>query len=297
VIENALILLQSLLPENGHWQEFAFSTGLDGSLARLALSDQIYSDQAIALIAQTKSVTSLDEIMRLSDSPNKVVGMIREQAGSLPGSIGFGAQVRILAHLAWAQVSGDWNVALRIFLAAALAVALGLGLHVFVTTRLPSYLDASRLLNSFGSGLLFGPLIGLGIFINRWLVRRVKVLGRLPRLLLGVLAGGLVVYLGFMAFHYLFLNASMRGAGLLAGSIVFSLGFSLGDGYEAKRWLRMLIASFFVGLALLITNELAREFGTSPMLYYERDETLWTILLILAFSGVVGIVSQLFNQE
>lgn len=297
VIENALILLQSLLPEHEDWQDYAFSSELDGSLAQLALSDQVYSGQAIALIAQVKSIASLDTIIRISDAPNKALGRIRELAGSLPASVGSGTRIRVFAHAAWTQITGDWNSALRIFLAASLAVALGLGIHVFITTRLPSYLDAGRLLNTLGSGLLFGPLIGLGVFLNRWLVQRMKVLSPLPRITLGILAGGLVVYLGFAAFHYLFLNASLTGIWMLVGSFIFSLGFSLGDGLAVKQGLRMFFASIFVGLALLITNELASKFGTSPMLYYEREETLITILLVLAFSGIVGIVSQLFNQE
>jgi hypothetical protein len=165
-----------------------------------------------------------------------------------------------------------------------------------MTTRLPSYLITSRLLNSIGSGLFFGPFVGAGVMVTRWVSKRLIVLGKASRTAVGIVAGGLLVNLGFVLFHLLFLSSPPTGFLILLGSLIFVVGFGLGEILRLTKVWKAVISAVFVLAGLVITNSFAKILAVSPMLYYESGEPFQTVLFMIGFSCVIGSVIYLFQD-
>ena len=301
VKNKALILLDALMEPANDWQDAAISEEMDQQLAELSLSTDLYSIRAARMIGKLKSEAAVRWIVEEtqgseSDAALLSLATIRETAGSLPKSVGFSAQARAWLNIAVKQLIANRREVIQLYLLAAMAVGLGLSVHVFWSQRLPGYLDPSRVLNSFGSGILFGPIIAIGIFINRWIINRLEIIKMLPRVTLGILLGTLLVNLGFVAFHFFFLSNPPVGYLILLGSLLLSIGFGIGDALKLSRVMKMAISAISVGIAVWSTFEVARLNWMSPMLYYEYTQPVRAGVLMVGFSVIVGIVSQL-NRE
>jgi hypothetical protein len=139
-----------------------------------------------------------------------------------------------------------------------------------------------------GSGILFGPVIGLGIFLARWIPRRLKIISRTGRVLLGTVLGGFLISLAFMLFHILFLGAAPIGPLITMGSLVAALGFSLTNQVPTPVWQKIFGGTASTAAGLSITWLISVSNSASPMLYYQKDQPLQTALLITLFSLVLG---------
>ena len=302
VTAKALVLLDTLMSPADEWQAYALSVETDQKLAQLSLTDEIFSREAARLIGKLKSRSAVNWILGetktlQSEYAYQALAIIRETAGNLPKNVGVVTRARSWLMIAAQQLFANRRNIFRLFLFSALGVGIGLGFHVFGSTRVPSWMDATRILNAIGSMLLFGPLIGLGLFVTRWIVQRLEILQIVPRTILGVLFGGLMLNLGFISFHFLFLDSNPEGFLILGGSLFIALAFGLGDALGIAKWLRMLIGSAAVGAALYFTFELGSLHSLSPMLYYEYTQPVRTGVLIIGFSAIVGIVSQLDAED
>lgn len=302
ITTKALVLLDTLMPQAEEWQAYALSAETDQKLAQLSLVDEIFAEQAARLVGKLKSRSAVNWILggtRTDQSENayQALSIIRETAGSLPENVGFAERARTWLNIAAQQLSENRRGLARLYLFAALGVGLGLAFHVFGSTRVPSWLDATRILNSIGSMVLFGPLIGIGLFASRWIVQRLKVMNIVPRTIFGVVLGGLLLNLGFNAFHFLFLSSNPEGVLILLGSLLIALGFGLGDALGMAKWLRMLIGTVAVAAALYFTFEVGSLQSLSPMLYYEYTQPVRTGVLIIGFSAIVGIITQLASED
>ncbi len=95
-----------------------------------------------------------------------------EAAGSLP-SILPGRQ-RLSLSLEWFARWLVSNLAflLGVFGLAALGVFLGFGAHVYLTYRLPNFMDLTRISIAVERGLFMGFVFGFGIFFTRLLAEQ-----------------------------------------------------------------------------------------------------------------------------
>jgi hypothetical protein len=179
----------------------------------------------------------------------------------------------------------------RAYLAAGLGSALGLGFTVYATYLWPSFLDARRILNAAGSGLLFGLLIGLGIFLTRLIAHRLRVLPLGARVALGVCVGTLIINFGVTSYHNLFLDAQPVGWLIAMGSFLMALGFGVGAGLARSKLLRALVSTVAVGLGIGLSWQLALRTALTPVLYYASNRPVQTVFLIAASSLLMGLVA------
>jgi hypothetical protein len=184
---------------------------------------------------------------------------------------------------------------IRTYLAAALAGVLSLSIYVFIGTRVPSIVTYSRILNTLGSGMLFGPVIGLGIFLSRWTARRLKIFSSGTRVILGTVLGGFTISLAIMLFHILFLGAAPTGPLITMGALMIAFGFSIMNIKHRSLWLQVLGSGLAVAVGLTTTWAIYLNTNLTPMLYYEENQPLQTTILIGIVSALLGGVSYLYN--
>lgn len=279
------------------WQPVGLTPAGDEQLARLALSDAPHADQAARLIGQARSEGGVKALLAGREATNgtrtlPALVAVRDAAGSLPHSLPRGERLRVAAELGRRQLLAEPNQLVRAYLLAALASGLGLGFHVFATYRLPRFLDSARILNAVGSGLLFGLLIGLGIFLTSLIVHRLRVLSAGVRLLLGTVVGTLMINLAIVGYHSLFLDSSPVGGLIVLGAFVMATGLSVGALALRSRLPRALLSAVTVSIALGGTWSLAQRNALSPILYYEPGQTVATALLIVTSSVLIGLGAQ-----
>jgi hypothetical protein len=207
-----------------------------------------------------------------------------------------------MAELARQQLFDDRPGILRGYLAAFIAFALGLAAYTYMGWLGPEFLNTGRILTAIGSGLIVGPLVGLGIYITLLVIERLKALSKGLRVLVGMGLGTVIVNFGLVVYHVLFLDAFPKGWLVLFGSFVMILGFGIGAIFFQNKGLRAILSviSTAIGLALtwFLSNELpltSAHLPQTPMLYYDVDRLgyVYSITMILATSLLTGIVSHL----
>lgn len=291
--EKALELMNRLAPKATRWDATEIASPADMKMADLALTDGPQARHTARLIGHLRSEAAVQVLLGTSEERDDdriltALMEVRDVAGSLPRSIPMPLRMRVVARMVRRQLFSDWVTLIRGYLVAALGSALGLGLHIYATYRVPQFLDAARILNAVGGGLLFGLLIGLGIFLTRLIVQRLEILAPVPRVVLGVAVGALIVNLGLASYHTLFLAAPPEGWGVATGSFLTALGFGLGTWLLRSRPLRMLTSTACVGLSISLSWLVALRMPLTPMLPYEVGRPVQTAVLMAATSLLIG---------
>lgn len=297
---NALELLGQAAGSTKVWKPVRYTADDDAKLAALALADHPQADQAARLIGQLHSEAAVRALQDSLEGGNTKRGLsalveVCRAAGSLPRSLPASVVLPVSITLARQQLFADRATLLKAYLAAALAGALGLSFHVYVLLELPSFMAATRIINSLGNGLLFGPLIGLGIFLTRLVVHRLKVMSLLPRMALGIALGTLGIYLGVVGHHVLYLDSAPRGWLITFGSALWALGFGASAGLFRSRVLRILFSVLMVGLGIGLSWQLALGTSSTPMLLYDSNRPVQTIMMILVTSILVGSIAHVID--
>jgi serine/threonine protein kinase len=281
------------------WHKVSFSEAAELILGNLALYDSAVSREAARFIGHIKSGIAVDMLVNGTETesaPNmQALTEVWERAGSIPRGISPTVKLQLGIELGWKQFTRQRQKLVRAYLAAALASALGIGLHVFISMRVPTIINVTRILNMFGNGLLFGPLIGLGIFLAIWIPLRLKVLTKTARVITGTVIGGFLTSLAFMLFHILYLNAFPDGPLVTLGALVLAFGFSLTNLTPSPIWVRMVGSAATTAAAVAGTWGLYVSSSVTPMLYYNQDQPLQTSLLIAMIAVILGGIPYVFN--
>jgi serine/threonine protein kinase len=292
-------LLSAATKPAQRWHKARFSADEDIKLAEFALLDADISSDAAKYIGQIKSETAVKKLLQGTDQlpgPHlPTLSEVWEAAGSMPRGLPNNIRFQIGVELGWKQMVRERTALIRTYLAAALAGILSLSLYVFISTRVPAFVTYSRILNTLGSGLLFGPVVGLGIFLSRWIARRLRIFSSTTRVLLGTVLGGFTISLAIMLFHILFLGAAPTGSLITLGSLVIAFGFSLMNTSDRPIWLQILGSGIAVAVGLAATWAIYLNTNRTPMLYYEESQPLQTTLLIGIVSLLLGGVTYLYN--
>jgi len=292
---HALDLLGRSVQPATDWQSVALDSTSDRKLANLALGDGATAQMASWFIGRTRSETAIEMLLDAQEGAGlrrvlPALVSVREVAGGLPRSAPAALRLRLTLELARQQLAHGRTALLRAYVAAALGAGLGLGVHAYASFRVPGFLDFARVLVTLGNGMVFGPLIGLGIFLTRLIVQRLQVMARLPRMALGTLVGALVVNLGLVAFHSLALGARPTGALVAMGSTLIALGFGVAAGLSPSRWRRSLVSTTFAALGIGLSWQLYLQTGLTPVLFYEFDQPVRTVLLVLLTALLIGSI-------
>jgi serine/threonine protein kinase len=300
LFEGILVLIGRSREREGRWHIGHLSTVADQALARLALSDDPRARHAARLIGQTRNQDALGLLLerRSGAQQAQIVASlmeVRQAAGDLPGTVPFGLRLRVVAKTVAQQLFADRPRVFRAYLASALAAALSLGFYVYNLYLLPQFLDAVRILNAIGSGLLFGIIIGLGIFAARLIAHRLHTLAPLPRLVVATGLGGAIMYYGFIGYHALFLDSSPTGVLIGAAALLIALGFGGGALLAIRNLLRAVLSSTIIAIAITLSWHLHLTTSATPLLYFEASHPMHMTFLILMVAVCMGFIPHVVN--
>ena len=295
--------VRALTPPKAAWGgSSALDADQSSRLGVFALEDSEFGDTAAELIGHLRSASAVRVLLNHSEEGRKIPGLLLVQrvAGSLPafvpGNIRFKLTLEwIIQRLLQAPVS-----LVGAYMLAFLGTTLGVGLQVYLTYNLPDILDVARITTSVEQGLIVGAIFGLGIFIVRVVMERFQASANLPKILLGTLIGGLMMHIGMLIFHVLFLNTPPRGFLILTACLFIALTFAIG-GLFRSRLLRMLLSSVAVFVAVLGTWLFHTRYSASlvDLTPLFRFDYTWSLLQIsLTAVGValpIGIFGNLVN--
>ena len=115
---------------------------------------------------------------------------------------------------------------LLVFAMAFLGTALGTSLQIFLTYRLPSFLDLERITVSIERGGFLGIVFGLGILVTRLIAERFSMLNTFPRIMLATIIGGLGLNIGLFTYDVLILQNAPNGYLVTTGCLLIALGYA-----------------------------------------------------------------------
>jgi hypothetical protein len=300
LFEGLSVLLSRSREWEGEWHTGQLNSGATQALARLALGSDPRAQHAARLIGQARNQTALDLLLeeRLGTQQPQVVTAlmeVRQTAGGLPRTVPVGLRLRVIAQTVTQQLFADRPRVFRAYLASALAAALSLGFYVYNLYLLPQFLDAARILNAVGSGLLFGIIIGLGIFAARLIAHRLHSLAPLPRLAVDTGLGGAILYMGFIGYHILFLDSSPTGAVIGAAALLIALGFGGGALLAIRNLPRAVLSSTMIAIAITLSWHLHLTASATPLLYFEASQPIRMTFLILMVAFCMGFIPHTVN--
>jgi serine/threonine protein kinase len=292
----AFNFIEQLVDKRTHgWKPFCFSQLDDTKLGWLALENNPQGFQAARLIGHIGSETAVNVIWNAMEEGNTrgsvpALVEIMRTAHTLPPEVPNHVRREVWRKLTGEQLISDRGNLTRAYLAAALGAALGIGYTIFATYRLPAFLDTARILNSLGSGLFFGPLIGFGIFVTRLIVHRLRHTPPILRVTMGILLGGIIVNLSFIAYHFLFLDDNPHGWLITFGSLLMMAGFGVSAEVSASRTLRALISTVSTALGIGLSWLWSTGLALTPMLFYEPTQMAESYLHIAITSLMIGFI-------
>jgi hypothetical protein len=241
--QESLNAIYRLTAPSRKWQDVGLGLNQDKLLARLALEDSSRGEEAARLIGRIKSRTALEEMLRSARADRLIPALqiVQDAAGGLPEYVPGRIRRRVSLDRMRTELVSSPLTLLAVLGLLVLGATLGFGGLAYLVYRLPSYMDSLRITVALVRGVFFGATFGLALFITRLLAERFSGLKVLLRILLATLGGGALLDLAIDAFHVVILNTPPQGFLIAAGSLVISLGFTLG-GLTRLRLGRILIS-------------------------------------------------------
>jgi len=300
--------IRFLMPSTTSWHDSILSPSQANLLGRLAVEDSALGDQAAQLIGHLHSQPALTALLQQAPSGRLVHALfeVRETAHGLPAHVRADLRLRVtfewIVHRLTAQPA-------RLMMAYALAwmgATLGIGAQVYLTYRLPEFMDMVRISSSLQQGLIVGSIFGLGIFSTRVVVERFRGVNSLLRILLGTLVGAIGMNIAALVLHVIFLNTPPQGFLIMLACSLIACSYAIGSLFR-KRWFAMLLSTIitFTGIVgswwlhLLLSTSVT---GWTPLFRYEYDWSVMQIsfsaLIVAVSMGVAGnLVSLSFSQD
>lgn len=289
--EKILTLLRLLFPAAKKWQETAFSAQDDLNLALLANQKTSAGDEAAMLIGHIHSKSAAAAVLKTADIDRRIPAFLAIQtaAGSLPTTIPI--SLRLIVTGKWLQelLTARPVDLLLVFTMAFLGTTLGASIQIYLTYRLPNFLDMERIIISLERGAFLGVIFGLGILLTRLIAERLTALEAIPRVILSTIAGGLVFSIGLFTYDVLILKNAPNGILMTTGCLLIALGYALGALFHA-RLARIAVSLLFIFSAIagtwwVHTSLSAIPTRLSPVFFYDYS---WTNIQVL---GVVLLVA------
>ena len=266
------------------WRKTALGPASDQKLAELALGSQPSAQEAAVVIGTLRSEAAVQVLEASSGSRRETaLRIVQQTAGSLPGSLPAAARLRIYLGWVLSRLSEQPLRLLQAYGFIALGASLSAGIQVFLTYRLPTFMDSLRILGSVERGAIFGLLTGAGILAARVIVERFPEWGKLARVLLGTLIGSAILTVAVYVYDILLNDLVPSGILIPAGCFLIAAGFSI-SGLASRRWVKMLICYPFIFLAawgIWLTHvALTRAvIGMTPIFMYEYSWSGSQVLL------------------
>ncbi|HSG43696.1 MAG TPA: serine/threonine-protein kinase [Anaerolineales bacterium] len=290
--------IRILTQPNNAWNHTSQNTDQMKQLGIEALEDSEAGDTAAELVGHLRSTAAIQVILDYPDEERKydTLLLIQKTAGSLPSIVQGGIRFRLSIDAIINRLVQQPVSLISAYVLAFLGSALGIGIQVYLTYRLPDFFDIARITTSLEQGLIVGSVFGLGIFMTRVVMERFHSPGTFLRLIFGTIAGWLGLNVSLFIFHVLFLNTPPMGLLITAGCIFISLIFSV-NGLLRSRIIRIIlsIASIFIaimGTWLIHVNSAASSVELTPIFRYDYAWPLTqissTAFWVAAFIGIFG---------
>ena len=296
--KQALHVLRRLTAPAPAWRETTLPTGQDYRLAALAVPDTEEGDEAARVIGHLRSASAVLTAFNQAERSRRSGLLLEVQriAGNLPPSIP--APIRFRTTLDWIMIQLSLQP-INIFIAYLvifLGALLGFGAQVYLTYRLPNYMDLTRIVVSLERGVFIAIPFGFAVLLTRLLVERLGKIRTGYRLGLATLVGWLAITTSFVLYDLLILKNNSFSLSMITGSLLIALGFA------TSALLTIFGFRFLISLAA-ITATLAGSWWLylasagpvsiwSPIFYFEpswpASQVLGLILLVslpMAFLG------------
>lgn len=300
--EKILTLIRLLFPAPKKWRRTAFSTQADLNLALLANQESNLGDKAAMLIGHIHSRSAAVALLNTADIDRRIPAFLGMQkaAGSLPSTIP--ASLRWIVTGKWLQqlLTAHPLNSLLVFTMAFLGTALGASIQIYLTYRLPNFLDMERISISIERGSFLGLIFGLGILLTRLIAERLSKIEPVPRTILSTIMGGLGLSIGLFTYDVLILKNTPNGILMITGCLLIALGYALGPLFHA-RLSRIAVSGFFIISALAGTWWAHTTFSVTPtrltpIFFYEYSWTNIQVLgVVLLISLSIAILGSLFD--
>ena len=299
--QNIFEFLEIVINPPASWQTLIPDPEQVQSLARLACEATSIGDRAARLIGRLHSTEAVAAVLTMAEDDRRVqaLSMVQEAAGGLPSIIPASIRLSLSMDRFARWLTSSLASLLGVYGLVALGVVLGFGAQVYLTYRLPNYMDLTRISIAVERGLFMGLVFGFGIFITRLLADLLPFSKSLARMAISILVGGTTLTIGLLVYDILFLNTPPSGMLFAAGCFLISAGYAFG------QWTRPTVVKMFIS-ALAIFTALAgtwfthvalaaTPFGMSPVFFYEYSwpivkiiSTMLAASLPMAFFGMLG---------
>lgn len=307
LLEKILTLLRSLLPPSKKWREVVLGPEDDTNLALQAIQENPAGNKAALLIGHLRSESAARAVLKTASPARRMPAFqaIHQGAGNLPGSIPF--ELRTAVTGAWLQkiIVGQPIHLLQVFALGFLGAALGASTQIYISYRLPTFLDVERIIISVERGAFIGLIFGLWILVSRLIVERITTLVAFPRVVLAAVIGGLGLNMGLFTFDVLILKNTPNGYLLTSACLLIALGFAI-SALVDNLPIKALITSLATFIALAGSWWVHTTFGSgpttlSPVFFYDYTwtpvEVLGVVLLVTLPLSILGNLFDLSLTE
>jgi serine/threonine protein kinase len=299
--------LQTLVPLASAWGNSTLSSELTKTLGTLAVEDSDVGDQAARLAGHLRSTPTVNLILK-NVAPDRMIPTLLEvqhSAGYLPTFIPGYVRLRVTLEWIGRRLTLQPSQLFGAYMLALVGATFGIGSQVYLTYRLPQFMDIARISSSLEQGLIIGAIFSLGIFLTRVIVERFSVAKAFPRIVLGTVTGGIGMNIALFTFHVLFLNTPPDGFLITLGCTLMAFAYAL-SGLMRKRGLRMVLTISAFVLAISGTWWMHATMAGSvtqltPLFRYDYNWTQWqvflTSLIVAAWMGVFGNLIELNVED
>jgi hypothetical protein len=230
---------------------------------------------------------------------------IQHSAGNLPSFVPGNIRLRVTLEWIARRLTAHSLQLFGAYLLALLGSTLGIASYVYLTYRLPEFMDAIRISSSLEQGLITGVFFSLGIILARLIVERFSGINVFLRILLGTISGAVGMNIALFIFHVLFINTPPSGFLVTFGCLLIAFAFALG-GLIRSRWAAMILSVGIIFLAITGTWWLHVTLAASiteltPLFQYDYNwslsQVLFTSMIMAVWVGVFGNLVKLATEE
>jgi len=294
-----LKVLELLTPKASTWRPSVFVGHQDRHLAFLASDDSEIGEDAAHLIGHLRSSRAVETFMQTTEADKQlpVLLAIQETAGSLPSSIQAGTRYTVTSEWVLHRLTAHLRTLLVAFSLIFCGIFLGVGLRVYLTYRLPSFLDIERITISLEHGVFLGLGFGIGILLTKLIVERFPEVRPALRLSIAGVIGGLILNIALFIYDMLFLKTIPSGYFSPLGCFLIAFGFAITGLFRARPTkilisgatiLIVLMASWLGHLALASTS-----YPMSPIFYYDYS---WALAQVFGVNLIISLSMAIFGN-
>ncbi|HET7145157.1 MAG TPA: serine/threonine-protein kinase [Anaerolineales bacterium] len=299
--------LQILIPSGSAWGTSILSPESNKILGELAVEDSDVGDQAARLVGHLHSQPAVNYILNKADK-NRLIPVLLEiqhSAGRLPAAVPGTTRFRVSLEWIIQRLTIQPARLFGAYMLALVGATFGIGTQVYLTYRLPEFMDIARISASLEQGLITGTVFSLGILLARIAVERFSGANTLLRVVLGTLAGAVAMNIAMFIFHVLFINTPPSGFLITIGCTLIAFAYALG-GLIRFRPAGMILSISAIVLAITgtwwmhvsMTSDITK---LTPLFRYDYNwslsQILFTSILVAAWMGIFGNLMQLTGEE